>query len=94
MSTLVGSLCVGQEFPTQSSRCGTVETNPTTIHENVGLIPGGLTHWVKHLPLPLSCGEGHRHGSDLTLLWLWCRPVAVALIRPLAWESPYATGEP
>ena len=87
MSTLVGSLCVGQEFSTQSSRCGTVESNPTTIHENVGLIPGGLTHWVKHLPLPLSCGEGHRHGSDLTLL---CE----ALIRPLAWESPYATGEP
>ena len=26
------------------------------------------------------------------LLWLWCRPVAVALIRPLAWELPYATG--
>ena len=29
---------------------------------------------------------------DLTLLWLWCSPVATALIRPLAWESPYATG--
>ena len=26
------------------------------------------------------------------LLWLWCRPVDTALIRPLAWEPPYATG--
>ena len=25
------------------------------------------------------------------LLWLWCRPSATALIRPLAWEPPYAT---
>ena len=22
------------------------------------------------------------------LLWLWCRPAAIAPIRPLAWESP------
>ena len=26
------------------------------------------------------------------LLWLWCRPVAIAPIRLLAWEPPYATG--
>ena len=26
------------------------------------------------------------------LLWLWCRPVAAALIRPLAWEFPSAIG--
>ena len=26
------------------------------------------------------------------LLWLCCRPAAVALIQPLAWEPPYATG--
>ena len=25
------------------------------------------------------------------LLWLWCRLVAAAPIRPLAWEPPYAT---
>ena len=25
-------------------------------------------------------------------LWLWCRPAATALIRPLAWEPPYAIG--
>ena len=31
-----------------------------------------------------------RLGSEL--LWLWCRPVATALIGPLAWEPPYATG--
>ena len=26
------------------------------------------------------------------LLWLWYRLVATALIAPLAWEPPYATG--
>ena len=34
----------------------------------------GPTQWVK----------------DLALLWLWCRPAAVAPVRPLAWELPYA----
>ena len=38
----------------------------------------------------MSCGIGRRSGSDPALLWLWCRPAAVALIRPLAWEPPYA----
>ena len=35
----------------------------------------------------LSCGAGRRCGSDLALLWLWRRPAAVALIRPLAWGT-------
>ena len=38
----------------------------------------------------MSCGVGCQHGSDPALLWLWCRPVAIAPIRPLAWEIPYA----
>ena len=40
----------------------------------------------------MSCGVAHRRGLDLALLWLWCRLAAVALIRPLAWEPPYAAG--
>ena len=40
----------------------------------------------------VSCGVGHRRGSDPSLLWLWHRPEAVATIRPLAWELPYAVG--
>ena len=40
----------------------------------------------------MSCGIGHRHGWDLALLWLGCRPVVTALIQPLAWEPPYVTG--
>ena len=38
----------------------------------------------------MSCGVGHSRCSDLVLLRLWCRPAATALIRPLAWEPPYA----
>ena len=40
----------------------------------------------------MSCGVGYRRGSDLGLLWLWCRPAAAALIQPLAWELPYTMG--
>ena len=40
----------------------------------------------------MSYGVGHRHSSDLALLWLWYRPAAIAPIRPLAWDPPYATG--
>ena len=36
----------------------------------------GLARWVK----------------DPTLLWLWCRLAATALIRHLAWEPPYGMG--
>ena len=40
----------------------------------------------------MSCDVGCRHGSDPVLLWLWRRPAAVAPIRFLAWEPPYAVG--
>ena len=42
--------------------------------------------------IAVSYGVGHRHGSDPALLWLWHRPAAVAPVRPLAWEPPYAAG--
>ena len=38
----------------------------------------------------MSCGVGRRHDTDPSLLWLWCRLAATALIRLLAWEPPYA----
>ena len=38
----------------------------------------------------MSCGVGFRRGLDLALLW--CRPVAVASIQPLAWKLPCAIG--
>ena len=53
--------------------------NPTSIHEGVGLILG-LAQWVGDLAFAVSCGVGHRCGSDLTLLWLWYRPAATAPI--------------
>ena len=40
----------------------------------------------------MSCGIGHRCGSNPELLWLWHRLAATALIGPLAWEPLYATG--
>ena len=66
-------------------------TNPTSVHEDVGSIPG-LTQWVGKSSIAMSWCVGRRHGSDPALLWLWCRLAAVALIRPRAWEPPYAEG--
>ena len=40
----------------------------------------------------MSCGVGCRRGLDPMLLWLWCRLAAIAPIRTLAWEPPYAAG--
>ena len=40
----------------------------------------------------MSCGVGYRRGSDPALLWLWCRPAAVAPFKPLVWKLPFAVG--
>ena len=42
--------------------------------------------------IAVSCGVGHRRGSDPVLLWLWRRRAATATMRPLSWEPPYAAG--
>ena len=66
-------------------------TNPTRNHEVAGFHP-----WPRFTgqgsSIAMSCGVGHRRGSDPVLLWLWSRLAATALIRPLAWEPPYASG--
>ena len=57
--------------------------------EDSHLIPdiSGLRIWRCH-----ELWVGHKWGSDLAFLWLWWRPEAAALIRPLAWVPPYAMG--
>ena len=40
----------------------------------------------------MSCGVGHRSGSDPVLLWQWHKLAPVAPIRPLAWKLPPARG--
>ena len=59
-----------------SSCRGAAEKNLARNHEVVGSIPG-LAQWVGS-GVAMSCGVGHRRGSDPVFLWLWHRLVAVA----------------
>ena len=86
-----GNLSHNQEGNQGSSCHGAAQTNPTRNHEVEGSIPA-LTQWAKGPVLPLSCDVESRRGLDLALPWMWYRLAAVALIRPLAWEPPYAMG--
>ena len=52
-----------------SSCCGLAEANPTSMREDAGLIPH-RAQWIKGSGIAVSCGIGHRCGSDLALLWL------------------------
>ena len=65
--------------------------NPTSIYKDAGSNLG-LTQCIKGSSGAMSCSVGHRHGSDPKMLWLWCRPAAAALVQPLPWQLPYATG--
>ena len=40
----------------------------------------------------MSCGVGCRRSSGPASLWPWNRLAATVLIRPLAWDFPYAAG--
>ena len=70
-----------------SSRCGTEEMKPTSTHEDAESVPGVKDHSEGYRSSDaMSYGVGCRRGSDSALLWLCCRPAAVAPIQPLAWE--------
>ena len=58
------------------SSCGGAAETNPTRNHEVVGLIPALAQWVK----------------DPALLWLWCRPPAVALIRPLVWRPPYAAG--
>ena len=40
--------------------------------------------------IAVSCGVGHRGSLDPALLWMCCRPAAVAPNQPLVWELLHA----
>ena len=79
-----------QKANTQSSHCGSAVTNLTSIlrmrvQSLASLSALRIWFWRE-----LWCRSQMRLGS--AFLWLWGRLAATALIWPLAWGLPYATG--
>ena len=60
-----------------SCDCDSVDMNLTSTCEDAGSIPG-LAQCAKGSGIAVSCGVGHRHGSDLVLLC--CR---LAVVSPI-----------
>ena len=59
------------------------------MHEDVHSIPG-LSQWVRDLVLLRAVVYVAEVPWIPTLLWLWCRLPAAALIQPLVQEPPYS----
>ena len=72
----------------QSSRHGSTVKNLTSIHDDVGLIPGHA-QWVKDPGVAMSCGVSHGYSADPVLWGCGC---GIAPIQPLAWKHPYVMG--
>ena len=62
------------------------------VSMNIQVRSLALLNGLKDPVLPQAVVVVCRCGLDPMLLWLWCSLAAAALIRPLAWELPQATG--
>ena len=54
-------------FNLGNSHCGSTVMSQTSIHEDVGLIPG-LDWWVKDPAFAMNCGVGHGWGLAAWIL--------------------------
>ena len=64
----------------RSSHCGAMVNEPNRYPRGCDSVPGTLLSVLRTQgsSIAVSCGGGHRHGSDRALLWLWYRPAVPA----------------
>ena len=75
-----------------SFHCGSAETNPTSIHEDVGSIPG-LALWVR-IQIGLSCGVGYRRGLRSRVAMAMVQSGGYSSDATLSLGTSYAMGAP
>ena len=75
------------------SLCGSVGLEPNIVSVRMWVWSLALLNELRSR-IATTCGIGRKFGSDLALLWLWCRPTAEVLIWPQAWELPWPQVQP
>lgn len=68
------------------SLCGSVGLEPNIVSVRMWVWSLALLNELRSR-IATTCGIGRKFGSDLALLWLWCRPFVLAAVHVDVWSQ-------